>query len=360
MKRAHLTIVLLCLACACFGASAARAEPLRLALIMSNAAYPSLGELARCPPAAATVRDALKARGFEVIERRDLGRGEFDGAIGLISRRAAAAPGSIVVFYFCGYAVGFNSRTFLLPTSATLARDHDVLSQGVIVKSVVASLQRARDGAGLLLLDLFTPANPALPGPARLDGQFDPSPFAVVAAGHDQASGRGATAVALGLRDALAGGDTRIGELVGHLRARLVRDGLDAQIVAATGDAALVPEAERAPERAAERPTPRPAEPERAPPPASAPPARSEATAPPPPPPPPPAPAMVDEDRMSERQRRQVQMALAAIGYYGGGIDGVFGPETRAAIRRFQFEIKAELTGHLNAEQAGRLMERAR
>ena len=43
---------------------------------------------------------------------------------------------------------------------------------------------------------------------------------------------------------------------------------------------------------------------------------------------------------------------LANIGYYSGRIDGTFGPETRAAIRRYQFEIKAELTGRLTAEQA--------
>jgi N-acetylmuramoyl-L-alanine amidase len=69
---------------------------------------------------------------------------------------------------------------------------------------------------------------------------------------------------------------------------------------------------------------------------------------------------MVDEDRMSDQDRRQVQLALATMGYYSGRIDTVFGPETRAAIRRFQFEIKAELTGYLNAEQATKLVNGVR
>jgi len=51
---------------------------------------------------------------------------------------------------------------------------------------------------------------------------------------------------------------------------------------------------------------------------------------------------------------------LAKIGYYSGRIDGTFGPETRAAIRRYQFEIKAELTGRLTAEQATRLVNSMR
>ena len=63
---------------------------------------------------------------------------------------------------------------------------------------------------------------------------------------------------------------------------------------------------------------------------------------------------------MSEQDRRRIQVILATMGYYAGRIDGTFGPETRAAIRRYQFEIKAELTGHLNAEQATRLVNTVR
>jgi peptidoglycan hydrolase-like protein with peptidoglycan-binding domain len=102
------------------------------------------------------------------------------------------------------------------------------------------------------------------------------------------------------------------------------------------------------------------------PPPAPAPPAPTPAPAASAPPAPTPAPAappqqvMVDEDRMSDQDRRQVQVALATLGYYSGRIDATFGPETRAAIRRFQFEIKAEMTGRLSAEQATKLVNSVR
>lgn len=69
---------------------------------------------------------------------------------------------------------------------------------------------------------------------------------------------------------------------------------------------------------------------------------------------------MVDEDQMSDQERRQAQAALATLGYYSGRLDGVFGPETKAAIRRYQFEIKAEMTGHLTADQATRLVNGVR
>ena len=59
---------------------------------------------------------------------------------------------------------------------------------------------------------------------------------------------------------------------------------------------------------------------------------------------------------MTVADARDVQIALARLGYYDGRIDGVFGPETRAAIRRWQHEIGAELTGTLTGAQATRLV----
>ena len=63
---------------------------------------------------------------------------------------------------------------------------------------------------------------------------------------------------------------------------------------------------------------------------------------------------------MTDQDRRQVQLMLATMGYYSGRIDATFGPETRAAIRRYQFEIKAEMMGHLTAEQATKLVNSVR
>ena len=66
---------------------------------------------------------------------------------------------------------------------------------------------------------------------------------------------------------------------------------------------------------------------------------------------------MPAQTNMSEAERRQVQEALHRRNYYQGPIDGIIGPTTRAAIRRFQHDIGAQATGHLTAEEASRLAE---
>ncbi len=66
--------------------------------------------------------------------------------------------------------------------------------------------------------------------------------------------------------------------------------------------------------------------------------------------------AMPDEDKMSEANRLQVQEALHGLGYYNGPVDGIFGPLTRASIRRFQDSIGEKETGLLTAAEAGRLV----
>jgi len=65
---------------------------------------------------------------------------------------------------------------------------------------------------------------------------------------------------------------------------------------------------------------------------------------------------MPAEEAMTEADRRRVQTVLARLGYYDGRVDGVFGPDTRAAIRRFQHEIGAPMSGRLAADQATRLV----
>jgi hypothetical protein len=68
---------------------------------------------------------------------------------------------------------------------------------------------------------------------------------------------------------------------------------------------------------------------------------------------------MPNETSMSNADRLRVQDTLRRLDYYKGQLDGVFGPLTRAAIRRFQGDIGAQVTGRLTAEEVSRLVSTA-
>src|SRR5713101_1493732 len=130
MTRAHLMTALLGLAFAWCGMPSARSDQLRIALVISNEEYGSLPALKRCSASATAVRDALRGKGFKIIERGNLERGEFNSAIDALARRIAASPPALAVLYYCGYALGFDGQSFLLPTLVTITRGYDVLTQG--------------------------------------------------------------------------------------------------------------------------------------------------------------------------------------------------------------------------------------
>ena len=53
--------------------------------------------------------------------------------------------------------------------------------------------------------------------------------------------------------------------------------------------------------------------------------------------------------------RREIQRGLQAQGFYPGGVDGMFGPRTRAAIQSWQRSQGARPTGYLDGASVGAL-----
>jgi len=67
-----------------------------------------------------------------------------------------------------------------------------------------------------------------------------------------------------------------------------------------------------------------------------------------------------DGDRLSPAAERppfvlEAQRALRDLGYHPGPIDGMFGPQTRAALEKYQVAEKLPVTGELDAETMQRL-----
>lgn len=361
--------------CLLAAAPATAAPPARLALVIGESTYAALPALPTCSGSARSVAAALRHSGFEVTQRLDTTNGETDAALTGFAKRLADAPGSTAVIYFCGYAASLDVRSFLLPVSATIERPFDVLTQGVVAKSVLATVVTTGTAGGLLALDVFAQPGNSTPLPLdRLAQGVSMSGQGYVAVAETN-SADATTPLAAALVSNLSAPTVETGALVGDLRHRLAAVAGAKLIVAQAPASAsfLVGGAPPKPppaaaEEAAQPPAvpppaaPPPPQPPAAPPPAAPPPAPPQASPPAPPPPAPtaaapnPVPAMPEENQMTEADRRRVQAALAVLGYYSGRIDGQFGAETRAAIRRFQHEIGADMTGRLTAEQAGRLV----
>jgi len=362
--------------------------PAGVALVLGNAAYTLVPALPACAASAHLVADRLKAAGFLVAERLDATNGGMQAALTAFDQAVAIHPGSAAVVYFCGYAVNYQDRDFVLPISPALSRPSDALTEGISgrVLGTVAT-GSSNTGPALVLLDLFGLPNDAAAAPTaaltpeRADGRLAIA-VALEAPGSDVA-----TPVATALGTVLNHRDVRLPGLIGHLRSLMPSGGpsfIDQQ--EATADMWLIggppkpPASAPPPGGAAAAPEPEP-EPEPEPlraaaistPPAPREPAGTQAaplTPPEPSPPPttplaatpyvplvPSRPPLPDETNMTDTDRRDVQIALARLGYYDGRIDGLLGPEARGAIRRWQREVGADETGTLSGAQATRLVD---
>ena len=223
----------------------------------------------------------------------------------------------------------------MLPISAKITRPADILTQGVLAKSLIDVVSRGGAGSSVVAMDVV----PMPEAPATL--HFDALTQANLPDG-------------LGL---IAASQAKPPDAPTPLAAALVADLKGPEVQAASLLAAVQQQigANRAVTLAAQRPPVTPGYLAGAPPPPPPPPAAPSAT-PTPVAPLPAAAAIPADELMTEADRRRVQTALAQLGYYDGRIDGIFGPDSRAAIRRYQHELGADLTGRLTAPQASRLV----
>lgn len=342
-------------------AAAAAAQPARVALVIGNGAYGTLPAAPACPAAARAVADKLRAVGFDVVSRNDVTIGGFDAVVGDFSNRLGRSRGATGFIYVCSRGASLNDRAFLLPVSATLGRPTDVFTQGILAKSLYDTLKRSGAGSAVVALDVIPPATDARPAGfapiAQGSGLDGLAALTVIEAGGNTES----TPLAQALVSILARPTLQTGELVTDAQEKL-------RTVSSTS-IAVAHQPKTSGYIVGEPPAPPPAAappPVQAAPPAATPPATASppAAATPPtaaaPPaaatPPTPVATMPEEHLMTMDDRRRVQEALHDLGYYNFQVDGVFGPETRAAIRRYQMQLMQEPTGRLTPQQAGLLV----
>ncbi len=122
----------------------------RLALVIGNASY-RIGALKNPANDARDMAKALRALGFEVIERQNLTRETFAGAVREFGDRLRGA--SVGLFYFAGHGLQVKGRNFLVPVDADIAREDEVPYRSFDVNEVLDKMDSARTPVNLVVLD---------------------------------------------------------------------------------------------------------------------------------------------------------------------------------------------------------------
>ena len=330
------------------------AEPARLALVIGNSVYAGLPPLPGCAASMNVVSAALKRAGFTVTEQLNPSNGAMGASIGAFGDAVASSPGAVAAAYFCGYATELDGRVFLLPASVRLERETDALTQGLVARLLTSSMAGLQLSTGAVLLDtVAVPGKGAAPGQDGLTAGL-PDAVGLAAAHSRKLQAGGPSPLAAAAAAVLGAPDVEMRTMLQDMRLSLE---------GSPGMTATV----QPPERAGWLVGHAPAAPAPVVPAVVAAPAVAAAPASPAVAPPPPGLAAVSDGPapgtvavLDEAGRRQVQTALQKLGYYAGRVDGAFGPETIAAIRRFQHELAAEMTGRLTLEQMSRLLDGTR
>ena len=138
LSRAIIAIAIL------FISVAARAER-RVALVIGNSAYASVGALANPVRDAKAVAEALRAAGFaDVAEGYDLSKPQFDAALKRFGDAAAGADWALI--YYAGHGIGIGGETYLLPVDAVLQRAEHAEDEAISL----SRLRAKADGATAL------------------------------------------------------------------------------------------------------------------------------------------------------------------------------------------------------------------
>lgn len=124
------------------------AKDKRIALVIGNAKYRE-SMLKNPVNDARAMAKALRAFGFEVIERTDVTQKEMNRAITQFGQKLSS--GGVGLFYYAGHGMQVRGKNFLIPVDAEIEGESAVRSESVDLDLVMDQLVYAR--VGMVILD---------------------------------------------------------------------------------------------------------------------------------------------------------------------------------------------------------------
>lgn len=143
--------LLAALALSAFAAAAQAPGDLRVALVIGNAAY-AASPLANPANDAKAMSETLRGLGFTVIEVRNGSKAQMADAIAKV-RESLKGKQGVGMLYYAGHGLQLDSRNYMVPVDAKLAKAGDIAGQTVDVGSVVEAFRAAGNRMNILVLD---------------------------------------------------------------------------------------------------------------------------------------------------------------------------------------------------------------
>jgi hypothetical protein len=137
---------------ATFSATAQAPGDVRIALVIGNSAYSGPMALPNPSNDAKAMSETLKGLGFEVIELRDGSREQMAAAI---ARTQGALKGKqgVGMLYYAGHGLQSDSRNYMVPVDAKIAKAADVAGQTLDVGTVIEAFKTAGNRMNIVVLD---------------------------------------------------------------------------------------------------------------------------------------------------------------------------------------------------------------
>ena len=134
------------------GAPAQPATPSRIALIIGNSNYPDAGSpLPTTGNDARTLADEFRLLNFNVELKENLKKDEMQRAIDAFTNKVT--KGTEALFYFGGFGLQVDRRTYLLPVNAQVWSEADVRRDGIGIDSLVAEIHRRGAKVTVVIVD---------------------------------------------------------------------------------------------------------------------------------------------------------------------------------------------------------------
>lgn len=131
----------------------AMAEP-RLALVIGNADYQSLGTLTNPGNDATLMADTLRRVGFDVTALPDLDQRSMKRAVGDFADKVArAGDGAVALFYYAGHGIQVGGINYLIPVDADIRQESDVALQAMPLPDILNAIEFARASVNIIILD---------------------------------------------------------------------------------------------------------------------------------------------------------------------------------------------------------------